>query len=365
MGSPEARLREVHDLVANAGERMAVFLVYERPSAVDARPALARTFFAERCSTDHSLTQIVESFRSIGAYVEVFQGEQDFIEALATGRLDSLGRPVKFIYPSIGFGITDGGFEPGRMALIPALADSYGLTCANSDAYTCAMAMHRYHSFVLLRALGVEIPPVWFFRRQEGWLGDRPINGTKVIVKSTYEAWSVGVTERSVFEMADDSDSIIADIASEIGQPVTVQQFVPGREVCQPVISARDLIPVPCVEQILSKAPGDPDAFLTIDDNLSDGSFVYEPFAADEPLLDELHRRANEVFRTFQQRSFGRMDFRIDAAGKPWLTDAAVTPSLSDDGSAFRSLELLGFSHPEFLRIVAGASLISQGALVP
>ena len=192
MVSVNVRLRELHDQFCAAAPRLAVFLVYERPSAVEERPALARTFFAERCSTEQELSLIVASLREVGAYVEVFEGEQQFIEALASGRLSSLGREFEMIYPSIGFGITSGGFEPGRMALIPALADSYGMLCANSDAYTCALALHRYHSFVLIEAMGIEIPPVWHFRQGAGWVSEAPPAGMKVIVKSTYEAWSVG-----------------------------------------------------------------------------------------------------------------------------------------------------------------------------
>ena len=53
----------------------------------------------------------------------------------------------------------------------------------------------------------------------------------KVIAKSTYENWSVGVTDASIFHVDDSCDARVATIAEAIGQPVTVQQFISGTEV--------------------------------------------------------------------------------------------------------------------------------------
>lgn len=358
-----AELRSVQEATVRIGNELAVFLVYEHPSQTADRPGLAKVSFAERCASEEALNDAIAAFRDIGAYVEVFQGERPFLEALISRRFRSLGRRLEVIYNGIGFGITDGGFEPGRMALLPAIADSYEILCANSDAYTCALTTHRYHSFLVLRSLGVATTPVWHFSLQNGWMGSAPPIGTKVIVKSTYEAWSVGVSEESVFIVDDSTDARVSAIASSIGQPVTLQEFVSGREVCIPIIATPSMHVLPPVEQILEKAPGDPSAVLTHRENLCDGSVSYVPFDGSKDVIRQMTSTAQKVFRIFQQRALGRMDFRIDEQGRPWLTDAAAAPGLSVASSAFASFSQLGFTHAQFLQIVLGASLASAGKL--
>lgn len=358
-----AILRQLDERLCKVGDRVAVFLVYERPSQVRDRPELARTYFAQRCTSDRQINDMIDAYREIGAYVELFEGEQPFLTALTSGRLNSLGRRLPIMYNGVGFGITTGGFEPGRMALLPTIADSYGLLCANSDAYTCAFALHRFHSFVVLRALGVQAPPVWHYNTQQGWMGHAPPIGTKVIAKNTYEAWSVGVTDRSVFTVDETVPERVSSIIERIGQPVTLQEFISGREICVPIIGIPERIVMPPVEQILNKSPDDPDAFMTISDNLNMSGVTYTPFEGPDEAIRQMSSTAETVFAILQQRALGRMDYRIDCDGRPWLTDVAVTPGLGRDGSMFTSIASLGFDYEQFLRIALAASFATRGSI--
>ncbi len=362
--SSSARLMTgLESALAARGQDLAVFLVYERPAQVEQRPALARTAFAQRCVSDDQLDRMVSACRDIGAYVEVFDGEEPFVWALVSGRLDELGRSLRIVYNGIGFGITTGGFLPGRMALLPALADSFGIVCAHSDAFTCAFSMHRYHSAIVMRSLGVTAPPVWHYRPDRGWLGPRPPEGTKVIVKNTYEAWSVGVDDDSVFVVDSTTEQRAETIARRIGQPVTIERFVAGREVCVPVLAAPEPVVLPAIEQILRRAPGDPEAVFTMQDNLEGEAASYVVYDGAPTVLEQMANAALGAFEILQAQALGRMDFRIDADGEPWLTDAAVVPGLGASGAMFRSFETFGLDHASFIRIVFAANLVARGQL--
>ncbi len=360
----EPDLAALERSLAARGLDLALFLVYDRPGRIDDRPGLARQFFAQRCVSDAQLNQTIQAFRSIGAYVELFEGERPFIDALASGRLHALDRSLKVAYNGIEGGIGDGGFEPGRKALIPAVADAYGVVCANSNAHGCALGRHKYHYFTLLRALGLPTPQAWHYRPGEGWAGGQaPPPGTKVIAKSTYESWSVGVTEDSIFVADDRTEARVAEIAGDIGQAATVQAFVSGPEVCVPVLSVPDRIVAPPVEVVLAKAPGDVDAVMTIGDNLERAAIRYDRFAGPAAVRDALGRSALAAFGALELQAFARIDFRVDAGGTPWITDVGVSPGLSAEGAAFASLAELNFDHPSFLRLVVAATLASRGLL--
>jgi D-alanine-D-alanine ligase len=346
------------------GSDLALFLVYDRPSRAQERAGLARTYFAQRCVSDVQLEQIIGAFRDVGSYVELFAGEQPLIEALTTGRLQSLPHGLKVVYNGIEGGISSDGFAPGRKALIPSVADSYGLVCANSNAYACALGRHKFHYFTVLRALGVATPRVWHFRPEHGWAGGKsPHRDAKVIVKSTYESWSVGVTENSIFVVDGTCEERVASIAAGIGQSVTVQEFVTGPEVCVPVLAAPSHIVTPPVEAVLAKAPGDTSAVMTIDDNLAHGGVTYRRFVCAADVATQLRDTALAAFGVLELESFARIDLRVDPDGRPWVIDIGVSPGLSTESSAYSSFAELGFDHSAFLRAVVAATLGSRGLL--
>ena len=53
--------------------------------------------------------------------------------------------------------------------------------------------------------------------------------------------------------------------------------------------------------------------------------------AADAPLRAELARLALVAWQLFGLRGYARVDFRVDAAGKPYILEANANPCLSAD----------------------------------
>ncbi len=357
-------LRSLERALADRAHDLALYLVFDRPQRVDDRPGLARSFFAQRCASEKHLSQIIDAFRGTGAYVELFEGEIPFLKALAEGRLQAMPQQLKVAYNEIEGGISWDGFEPGRKALIPAVTDAYDLLCSNSHAYACALGRHKFHYFTILHEMGVRTPETWHFRPDRGWAGDQsPPREMKVIVKLTYENWSVGVTDASVFQVDESCDERVGEIAASIGQPVTVQQFIRGREVGVSVFSTPDLFIPPPVETILEKAPDSSDAVMTIYDNLNDEGITLAPYRGTPEVMAELVEGAARAFDVLELGSFARFDFRVDAEERTWITDVGVSPGISETDAAFLSMADLGFDHPSFLRAVLAATLATHGRL--
>jgi D-alanine-D-alanine ligase len=359
-----ARLRDLERIVTEQAEQLALFLVFDRPDRVEERPGLSRAYFAQRCASDAQLNGMIAAFREVGVYVQLFDGEQPLIEALSDGSLAAIERPLKVVYNGIEGGIAWDGFAPGRKALIPAVVDSFGLIWTNSNAYGCALGRHKFHYFTLLSSLGIRTPRTWHYRPGRGWAGERrPDLGTRVIVKSTYESWSVGVTEDSIFEVEADAESRVAEIADRLGQAATVQEFISGAEVGVSLVSMPEVVPLPLMETVLAKAPGDPDAFTTIDDNLRHAAISHRRYAGSPATVNDLGDQALKAFDLLELDCFARIDFRVDAEGLPWVTDVGVSPGISKEDSAFHAAAELGLDHPSFLRAVVGATLASRAEL--
>jgi D-ala D-ala ligase C-terminus len=342
---------------------LAAFLVFDRPSRIAERPGLARTFFAERCVSDQQIQQLRDALSEVGARVDLFEGDREFVAALAGGHHRKTGKALQVAYNGLVYSVGSEAFQPGRKSLIPLLCDSYGFPCVNSDAYACTFTLHKFHSFRVLESIGIHTPRTWQYEMDRGWIGGMPPHGTKVIAKSTFESWAVGVGEKSLFTMDDSSDSRVAEIAEQIGQPVTVQEFVLGLEVYVPVLSTPSLIALPPVESQLLRAPGDREAIVTLEDNLDDEAVAYRLFECMPNVDRELRRRAREIVSLLHLEGLARIDFRVDEDGKPWVFDIAVSPGVGPRGASFCGAAHHGFDHPSFVRLVFAATLASRGFL--
>jgi len=216
----------------------------------------------------------------------------------------------------------------------------------------------------VLEALGIQTPPTWGYHPVNGWVGPEPPQGTRVIAKSTYEASSVGVTDDSVFYVDESTEPRLRVLAESIGQLVTVQAFIPGAEVCVPVLSSTRIFVAPPVEAVIPRAPH-PDGIMTLADTTRPDGYLHRKFSGPEPLMAALAATAKRVFTLLELRGLARFDFRVDRNGVPWLFDVAIEPGISEGGSAYRSFSLLGLDHRAFLRVALGASLVDWGLLSP
>lgn len=342
---------------------VAIFLVYDRPERALVRPDLDRTYFVERCLSDQQIDAIVSSLRTEGCYVELFPSEVAFAKALAAGRLQESAKPVHLAYNGTEGGVGGmTGFGPGRKAMVPALCDAFGVACANSSAYTCAIGRHKYHYTQVLRAHGLPVPEMWHYEHARGWvLGMQPPNGSKVIAKSTFESWSVGVTENSVFVVDKTLNDRVREIAECIGQSVCVQIFQPGAELCAPVMTFPQQIAPPIVGTLLKRQPNDPEAVMTIDDNLTEGGVYHFRYEASYDTCRQAAELAAKCCRALGISGLGRVDMRLQEDGKIHAFDVGVSPGITAKGSSAAAFKSLGYSYDEFVCIVFAASLAQHG----
>lgn len=357
------RLQAVEAALEERAEDLAVDFVFDRPSLLSRRPGLARTFFAERCVPQRQIEQMRAAFHAIGVRTEVFESDHAFLAAVARGATKRKSDELRLVYNGLGYSVGKDAFQPGRKALLPLIADSYGLVCLNSNAYACTITLHKFHSFRLLQGLGVTVPKTWQFRLEDGWVDGEPDHGIKVIAKSTYDAWAVGVNDSSVFVSNANCTDRVAALAESIGQDLSVQEFKSGKEVYVPVFSCPELVTGPPVESVLRRAPTDEDAYVTLADNLDDAAIFYRPFVADEEVLARLRGAARRIFDLLQMEGFGRIDFRVDAEGQPWVFDIAISPGMEAGGAGAKSVAVYGFDHARFVRLVAAATLATRGLL--
>jgi D-alanine-D-alanine ligase len=72
------------------------------------------------------------------------------------------------------------------------------------------------------------------------------------------------------------------------------------------------------------------------------------PAAIDDDLRDKLQGLAVAAFRTMGCRDYARVDFRMDAKGRPFVLEVNPNPDISTNAGYARALKAAGIEYPAF-----------------
>jgi D-alanine-D-alanine ligase len=339
--------------VERIAERLALILVI----SVRGQTRLRRDYDAYSVAASFlssiELDDILISLRSKGIYVEHLADETEFISWYCNGGFDALPRPIKLVYTS-----AVNGTGPGRRCLVPAFCSLEGIPTVNSDAYSCAINRHKFHWNKLLGSFGYPVPRCWSYSSETGWFRDeKPRVGTHIIAKATFEGSSIGLRPSTVGIFEPAMELRLREVSCALGQPMTVQELIVGDEFEVPVIEAtRNIAPLP-ISVLRSDGARLWDAVLTYDDVWIDQYKYAAPTNFAETLLTKLRESAVGACDSFPFRGFSRIDFRVDASGRPFIIDVSSTPHLTRSSSFAFLFELMGFSYADML-----LALVATGA---
>jgi D-alanine-D-alanine ligase len=179
------------------------------------------------------------------------------------------------------------------------------------------------------------------------------------IVKPAAEDASAGLDRQSVVT---DKKSLKARIAAMTEQfdEVLVQQYIGGREFNVGFVGDRTL---PIAEIDFSTMPEGTWPILTyaakwhVGSPEDLGSRPVCPAQISQRFADRLGRLAETAWRTMQGKSYGRVDIRVDDAGKPWILEVNPNPDLTDAAGLSRMAKAGGWDYPELIRRIAEVAL--------
>jgi D-alanine-D-alanine ligase len=281
------------------------------------------------------------------------------INAVA-GALESLGHEVERIGHvrslasrlvagaswDLVFNIAEGVAGFGRESQVPALLEAYEIPYTFSDPLVCALTLHKGMAKHVARGCGVPTPNFALVTTAaEAAAVTLPL---PLFVKPVAEGTSKGVTDKSLVTSRAALLEVCAELLQEYRQPVLVEEYLRGREFTVGILGTGD----------------DARALATLEvvlrDGADEGVYSYRNKAQWRDLVEyrlleaeALRREVEEVavatWRCLGCRDAGRVDVRLDAAGRPQMLEvnplAGLTPGHSDlpimaalKGMEYRSL---------------------------
>jgi len=203
----------------------------------------------------------------------------------------------------------------------------------------------------LLDARGIPVPR-WIQPNGNRVPADFPL---PAIVKPAAEDASVGISQQSIVTSRRGLTMRVAELSEQYDE-VIVQQYIGGRELAVGFVGDQAL---PVSEIDFSAMPDGAWPILCFDAKWTPGSAEDAgsqpicPAPVSKGLQDRLTALARDAWRVVGGTGYGRVDFRVDEHGQPWVLEVNPNPDLSEDAGLARMARAVGWSYEDLvLRIV-------------
>jgi D-alanine-D-alanine ligase len=340
-----------HELlkIRTISSEIAVIVVANQKSKRDRHEDYSRHSLTTEYYADRELEEIITGFRENDCYIQYFDNEISFMKWVMEGGMQTINKRFKIVYNA-----ASSGKGPGRKALIPAFCNLNNIALTSSDPYVVSLARHKYHCASILGYNSIPTPQSWYYLQGASWLsGNKPIEGTIVIAKPTYESASIGIDENSVFPYDNSSDNKLDRLSEEFNQPITVQEFIPGFEVEIPVIihnkKPYTLTPIGLTLNGNRNLGNEILNYETVYDDVYQ-FYKFEEFGKD--FNEKLLNYAEAAVSVIGTEGYGRIDFRITDKGQAFIMDVATYPHIIKHSSFWFAFKEYGFEYKDIFAIL-------------
>jgi D-alanine-D-alanine ligase len=238
---------------------------------------------------------------------------------------------------------------------VVSVLELFGLPYTGSASWTTALCLRKPVTNALLDRAGLPVPRWHAVRRG----GDLPTVGFPAICKPAAEDASLGVEQRSVVRT---TRALAARVQAmlERWDEVLVQRYVDGREVNVGILGDTAL---PVAEIDFGGMPRGLWRIVSYRSKWEQGSeedlggVPRCPAELPPELAAEVRRVALAAWRVIGGHGYGRVDMRIDAAGRPWILEVNANPDFAPDAGLARMARAAGIEYPALVRGVCELAL--------
>jgi len=240
---------------------------------------------------------------------------------------------------------------------VAALVQMMGFPMTGCPALALGLSRYKYMSASLLQGAGVPIPSNTELLERIGDV-DRCRWQFPVIVQPSREHAGIGVARDSVVHSKAALRQKVRQILTEFHQPALAQRFLPGREFNVSILGGRKLSVLPLAEVDYTRLPPEIPAIMSYAAKWMENSIEYQntsvicPAAVTPELAREISAISLKAFRAVGGWGYGRVDIRLDEAGRPCVLEVNCNPSLEEGVALARSALKTGLDYPHLLQQV-------------
>ena len=189
-----------------------------------------------------------------------------------------------------------------------------------------------------------------------------------LIVKSSTEEASLGISQASIVQDDDKLRERVAFIHASVGTGALIERYIEGRELYVGVMGNGHVQALPVWELIMDKLPDDARRIATervkwchaYQDKY--GIRSGEARNLSEGKAEEIQDLAKRVYRALGLSGYARIDVRMDAKGHVYVLEANPNPQIAQDEDFADSAERASYTYKDLLQELLNIGLRWQPA---
>ncbi|MFA5063319.1 MAG: ATP-grasp domain-containing protein [Candidatus Omnitrophota bacterium] len=246
------------------------------------------------------------------------------------GNAGNLLEKLSSLRVDIVFNISEGLTGRNRESQVPILLEMAGIPFVGSDALTLGLTLDKVMAKKIFIAEKIPTPKFIETSSVEE-LANTNHYKFPLIVKPRFEGSSKGLSESSRVENRDDLLKQVGYIVNAYKQPVLVEEFISGQEFTVALVGNDPAEVQPIVQIKIDGKLKLNDRFYTFARITSDRLEYICPAKIPQELKKKIDDLALRTYKAVDCRDFGRVDFRVDNEGKPYVLEINPLPSLSTE----------------------------------
>jgi D-alanine-D-alanine ligase len=271
--------------------------------------------------------------------------------------LERMGRlPVDIV-----FNIAEGYEGRNRESQVPILLEMMRVPFVGADGLTLGLTLDKVLTKKVLIAERIPTP-----RYAEVTDPDtlwQVALTYPLIVKLRYEGSSKGLTERSLVNTPDELRRQVRFLTDTYKHAsVFIEEFIEGEEFTVAVIGNESPDAYPVVQVALDGQTDLGRKFFTFAYLRSGADYVC-PAKIPEVLAKQMQELALRTYQAVECRDFGRVDFRVDRQGRPYVLEINPLPSLSTEDVFNFIAKTRGMTHYQIINRILDTALVRAGLL--
>ncbi len=278
------------------------------------------------------------------------------------GHVWNLLEQINTLDVDIVFNICEGHAGRNRESQVPVILEMKGIPFIGADALTLGVTLDKIVAKKCFIADGIRTP-----RYFEAWGTEhlRKINkiGYPLIVKPSHEGSSKGLSKKSRVTNLKELQAQVELINKSYKQRAIVEEFISGTEFTVGVIGNDKPQALPVVQiQIEGKTKlGDDFYTFTRLSQQADQIVYLCPAKIPKKLFNELQQMAVAAYRSVDCRDFGRVDFRVDAKGRPYVLEINPLPCLAEEDTFTFMAQAMGMNYNQIVNRILEEGLKRYG----
>jgi D-alanine-D-alanine ligase len=261
-----------------------------------------------------------------------------------------------YLNVDIVFNISEGLTGRNRESQVPVLLEMMGIPFVGADALTLGVTLDKVMAKKIF--IADKIPTPKFF---EVITPDDLVNSDHckfpLIVKPRFEGSSKGLSEDSRVENKEELKKQVEYIVNTYKQPALIEEFISGQEFTIAIIGNDPPQALPVVQIKIDGRLKLNDKFYTFARIASDRLEYVCPAKVSKALKEKLTNLALKTYRAVECLDFGRVDFRVDNEGKPYVLEINPLPSLSTEDVFMLVAKEIGITYEQIIGKILESAL--------